>query len=334
LVGGDATQDITTAISGGKIGGLIKVRDSEMPAFQASLDQLTGVLRDQVNIIHNTGTATSVPQVLKGARSGMAGTDSITGAGTVDIALVDRVTGNLVSKTTIDLSAPGLTLTNIMTQINGLDAVASLDANGVMSIRANNAAQGVAIASSSPAPAYINSGAQNYGFSHYFGLNDFFVTGNVLTGVSPGISSRLAVRPEIVNNMTRLANTNLDITQPIGARVVTSGGNTTLQSLAEIFSAKAIFAAAGKIPALQISLNDYATSIIQYTADEAGFLEQNYDHQTALYDLSLKGLDTLRGVNLQEEIMNLMQWQRQMKVCTQLIMTAQDMLQDLLKMNR
>lgn len=56
---GDGTQ---AAITGGKIGALYQLRDTELPAYQAQLDQLAGALATAVNGLHATGvTMTNTP---------------------------------------------------------------------------------------------------------------------------------------------------------------------------------------------------------------------------------------------------------------------------------
>lgn len=332
LIDGDPARDLTTFISGGRLGGLLQTRDTEMPAMQKALDELTSVLSFEVNKTHNLGTASSVPQTLTGTRSGLTNGDVIVGAGSVKIAIVERSTGNLMEETTIDLSTIG-SLGAINAQINTLGAVASLDANGVLQITANNAAYGIAIAPTT-AVATINSGGTDFGFSHYFGLNDFFVNGPVAPGTNNGISSQLSVRSAIVADVSRIANTTLDVTGAVGARVVTSGGPETLIAMTKLFSATANFAAAGKIPGLQTSMNEYTAAIIQFTTDTGRHFEQSYQGELTNYSFSEKTLENIRGVSTQEEIVNLMKWQRQQKVCTELIITAQEMLDDLLRIKR
>jgi len=54
--------DITSQITGGRIGGLLSVRDSVIPGYQANLDQLAFDFAGQVNALHQTGfDATGAP---------------------------------------------------------------------------------------------------------------------------------------------------------------------------------------------------------------------------------------------------------------------------------
>ena len=62
-------QDITNSIRDGEIKGLIEIRDVTLPSLQSQLDELAGVLKNQINIIHNQGTAyPNTPSSLTGTR--------------------------------------------------------------------------------------------------------------------------------------------------------------------------------------------------------------------------------------------------------------------------
>lgn len=49
------SQDITDAVTGGSLGGLIQIRDQEIPAVQSSLDQLAAGLATNINAANNQG---------------------------------------------------------------------------------------------------------------------------------------------------------------------------------------------------------------------------------------------------------------------------------------
>ena len=91
--GADVTTDITAEISGGRVGGLLRVRDSMVPTYQQQLDQLaSGVVAD-VNALTsggfdldgNAGQALFNPI---GAVAGAAGLVSVNGAVAANLRLV------------------------------------------------------------------------------------------------------------------------------------------------------------------------------------------------------------------------------------------------------
>ena len=65
--------DITTTISSGRIAGLIEMRDKALPELTAEIDRLAGVLRDDINAIHNDGVGVPVRRSLTGTQAFPAG---------------------------------------------------------------------------------------------------------------------------------------------------------------------------------------------------------------------------------------------------------------------
>lgn len=156
--------DITSEITGGNIGGLINVRDNIAPNLSSQLDRLTGVITDQMNALHNDGSAFPPPNGLTGSHNFVGG-DTLVASGNIRIAVTDS-SGKYVDDGTsnpdfrnIDLSkltaAVGGTLTvqNVVDAINGgviagfpgvPGVTASLN-SGNLVIKANNPANGVII---------------------------------------------------------------------------------------------------------------------------------------------------------------------------------------------
>ncbi|MBP6985243.1 MAG: flagellar hook-associated protein FlgK [Alphaproteobacteria bacterium] len=337
LINGDINQDITTKITEGRIGALLQSRDKEMPALQSVLDQLTGTIRDEINAIHNRGTSSMVPNKLVGTKNGLTTADALNGGtGGVKIAVIDRTTGMLVQEVTLANLSTYATIGDLLTAINPLGGAgtASLDANGALQIQATNANHGIAIGSTTVPEGSFTSGTKSLGFSHYFGLNDFFVTGDTLLGSTPGIANSLKVRSEISTDVTRLANTTLDVTGALNTRVVSSGNGNNFLAMQDLFLKPIAFAASGKLPSLLMPITNYASTILQFTVDQGRHIKNTYEGKNEIFQISQKSLQSIRGVNMQEEMMALMLWQRQQKICTEVILAAQSMMDDLLRMRR
>ena len=76
----DAQQNatvITSAVSGGELGGELEVRDETIVAYQEQLDELAAALMDAVNTLHTTGYDLE----------GTAGVSFFTGTGAADMAV-------------------------------------------------------------------------------------------------------------------------------------------------------------------------------------------------------------------------------------------------------
>jgi flagellar hook-associated protein 1 len=176
----NGTNDITNVILDGKLKAGIDLRDNILPNFQAELDRLSDVLTTQLNSAHNKGTAFPPPISLTGTQP-VAAADAFTATGNVRISILNQITGAVVESVDINLGglAATATVADVVTAINaGLTGTpASINANGQLVLQALTAGQGVAI--NERDSAVTVAGGQTRGFSHYFGLNDFFdVTAN------------------------------------------------------------------------------------------------------------------------------------------------------------
>ncbi|MEM6832483.1 MAG: flagellar hook-associated protein FlgK [Pseudomonadota bacterium] len=172
-----STRDIDDSLGGGRLQGLLDVRDSELPAIADSLGELAQVFSDQINALHNTNASVPAPNLLSGRATALQGTDLARLTGIADFAVVDS-SGTLLSTATIDFDAlgPAATMTDVVNAINaGMAgfATASLASDGSLSIAATNLNNGVVIAGDPANPA----ARAGRGFSHFFGLNDLISTG-------------------------------------------------------------------------------------------------------------------------------------------------------------
>ncbi|MDC0345022.1 hypothetical protein OAN22_02610 [Alphaproteobacteria bacterium] len=238
--GSDATTTLL-ASKKGRLSGLLEVRDDVMVKFQEQLDQLAETLRDQLNNLHNEGTPYPPTTSLTGTRtfSGDPATelDFQNGSGLVHFVRMDNSTGAsntgdaTISKyrvrntIAVDLGAMtysvdggaaaaigGTSLQsfvdamNTQTPTTGLTFAINPTSKSLSITAATNAYVGVVQDKDTPGKVEImdtNSGLNtpNQGFSHLFGLNDFFQTPGTHAGDSKtGLSETLVVKPEIVSN--------------------------------------------------------------------------------------------------------------------------------------
>ncbi|MGB0671882.1 MAG: flagellar hook-associated protein FlgK, partial [Rhodospirillales bacterium] len=97
------SNDMTTEIRGGKLAGLIDLRDDVLPDLQYQIDELATELRDAINQVHNRGTAFPGLTSYSGTREFVdSGTSTITWGGTTDTRLVvTDASGDQVGTTTM-----------------------------------------------------------------------------------------------------------------------------------------------------------------------------------------------------------------------------------------
>lgn len=163
-------RDYDASISSGSLRGLLDLRDVQLRDYALSVGELGANLMDQFNAVHNTLSAVPAPNVLVGGQTAVAGTNPPNFTGIVTFAITDA-SNNLVAKHTVDFDgAPPATFNALITQVNaGLAGAGTLSlVNGVMTMTATNATDGVVISDDLVAP----SDRGGRGFSHYFGMND------------------------------------------------------------------------------------------------------------------------------------------------------------------
>ena len=171
LNGTAASDDITNEIASGKLKALIDMRDTQLPDMQSELDQLSQSLSNNINAVHNTGTAFPPPATLTGSQS-FNSSDVLSATGTVRVAIINQTDGSVVETQDIALGAL-TTVGAVVAAINGMtNASASLDSAGKVVINATTAGYGIAINEMDSAVTVV--GSQTRGLSNYLGLNDLF----------------------------------------------------------------------------------------------------------------------------------------------------------------
>ncbi|SFK43768.1 flagellar hook-associated protein 1 FlgK [Sphingomonas sp. NFR04] len=164
-------EKLDSAAVGGKLGGLLDLRDRTLPSFSEQLGVTFSGLSEALNAVSNEGTTVPPPASLNGRQSGLVGTDRLGFSGKATFSVASS-TGTMVAKTEIDFDAlgPGATVNDMVNAINaGLGGAATASfTNGVLSFTAAGAGNGVAISQSATSP----SSRAGIGVSQYFGMND------------------------------------------------------------------------------------------------------------------------------------------------------------------
>ena len=163
-------EKIESSAVGGKLGGLIDLRDRSLPAFKDQVGTLFQGLAETLNAASNGATAVPAPASLNGGNTGLVGSDRLGFTGTATFAVTNSA-GKLVAKTDIDFSAlpAGATIDDAVAAINsGLGGAATASfANGKLTIQASGSGNGIVVAQGTPP-----SDRAGVGISQFFGLND------------------------------------------------------------------------------------------------------------------------------------------------------------------
>lgn len=110
-----------------------------------------------------------------------------------------------------------------------------------------------------------------------------------------------------------------------GEYMLSVGDDTTAEAMANIFTTVNTFETSGGIGGTDMTFENYGASIISLNASLAGTTESNKDYQESLRDsLELKS-DSVRGVNLDEEMSNLIVFEQSYSAAARIITVIQNM---------
>ena len=323
---------ITSRITGGQLAGLLATRDSVLPAVDDQLQELAAGLRFALNAAHNDGSAVPPPSQLAGTRTDLSDFAGATRSGTATIAVIDRTDGSTQLAFQVDVGAAA-DETALAAQINaslGAFGSAAIGTDGNLEITLADSGQGLAVAEGDSSITVADAAGRDrdYGFAHYFGLNDLMVQDG-------GHPSDLAVRADLRADPSLLSTARLDVlTSPLTATLGGAGDNRAAQALAQALSDAQPVIARGGLPAKQVSLAGYAGDIIAHSATLADSAEQAATRDRALADALQQRAADASGVNIDEEMANLVQLQQAYAASARMIAATNDLFNELLDMVR
>lgn len=309
--------DITGSSLGGSLGALVQLRDSDLPAQQAALDELATSLIDTLNGIQNQGTSYPAPQTLTGTETVSAGDALKVTSGTLRVAVTDS-SGTAAEVLDIDLSTMS-TLQDVVDAINTMsNASASISADGKLVISADSSSNGIALGGDA------NDGTTG-AFSDAYGLND------LLTGTG---ASDIEVAARISADSSLLATGALSSASGLtaGDTALTSGEGSIASALSAAFSTSRSFDAAGGLSARSTTFAGYAGAVIQGAATLAETAASALESQET-YTSSLETTFSSRsGVNVDEETAAISTLQSAYEAAAAVMKTLQEMFDTALDM--
>ena len=309
----DGTNDITSTITNGEIGGLVTLRDETLPAAQDELDALASKLISSVNSAVADGSSVPAPDSLTGTTD-LDSLSSFSASGTVRVALVDE-DGNLTSYSDLDLSSYS-SVDDLVSALDAIDGVsASVNSDGTLTISSDTDGSGVAIGA-------LDSAINGQSFSSFFGFNAVF------TGSS---ASDIAVSSSLIADSGALAVGTLDTdTTSAGETVLTSGSSTVADALNSALTTSYSYTAVGSIGTMSGTLTDYASRVVSAFASRASTAEDAETTAETLQSSLSSTIASQSGVNVDEETSKLEDYQTLYSAAAQIIQTAKEMFETLL----
>ncbi len=257
--------------------------------------------------------------------TGLSATDphGFTPGDQIKLRLTDANGGRL-RDVPVTVPAAG-TMQDLLTALNdpttgvGLYGAFGLDANGQMSFTAN-LGSGVSMSVLSDT---TERGAGGPSMTELFGL------GNAERG---GRASRYSLDPAILSDPTRLAMAKLDPTAALGASVLAQGDGRGGVGLAQAGDTTTGFAAVGGFGAATMTVNRYASEFGGHVGRKAGNAETALTSAQAVKDEADARRQSVEGVNLDEELVNMTTYQQAFNASARVITAAKDMYDALLGM--
>ncbi len=280
---------VTTRISGGKLGGLLALRDDSLSLLIDRYDRLAATVINEVNKVHasgygqdgSTGLNFFNPlQVTTGASSSNEG-GALIDAGSVYDATVltrDNYEIRFSSGTTYD--------------IYDVDLGSYVESGKTYTSSSNIYFEGIRVSISDG-----TSGPQ---------AGDVFTVSTRL-----GAARTMAVASELKNNVTKVA----------AGKTLSAGDNTNALALAELQNAAVLSQGTA-------TMGEYYNMLIGEFAAETKWLGDEYTQEEAVLRQLENQRESISGVSLDEELMKVLLYQQIFEASARLIAAAGDLLQE------
>jgi flagellar hook-associated protein 1 FlgK len=305
-LGGQGTLALTNGVLTftGAPGTGVAIKDGSPPSSRGgqSFAQFFGM---------NNLVTTSVPGQYN---TGLTTSDQSGFAGKVTLDLVGP-NNTTAGQYTLDFTAPplstsGATMGDVINQLNtGFSKFGtfSLDQNGALTFQTNSTYSGDTLEVSQDTSNRLATGMS---FSQLFGIGANFVA-NAAQGFQ--------VRSDISANPGLLALAQVDTTAATGTPALTSGDASGAIALQQVAQNTVSFPAAGGLPAAQSTLSNYVGIVLGTAAQQAAQAQTANTDQKTLQSTVQNQVDSVSGVNLDEEMSNMVVYQNAYTASAQMI---------------
>jgi flagellar hook-associated protein 1 FlgK len=243
------------------------------------------------------------------------------GAGTVALAMRGPG-GQVAGSYVLDFSTLGGTVADAVNALNanlGAYATFSLDANGALTATPTSAYAGFELHVTSDSTA---RGATGVSFSDFFGLGERHQLDHALN---------VAVVDGVRRDHTRLALATVDLGAAAGEPAIGVGDGSGALALQSVQSVSLGFSAAGDLSAVRTTLAGYAGQILAHSGQEAARSASLGADRDALKMEITARRSAATGVNLDEELSNMILFQNAYNAAARMITTANQMYDELLR---
>jgi flagellar hook-associated protein 1 FlgK len=257
--------------------------------------------------------------------TGLKATDNngFTAGGQVTFQMGDS-TGTPIGNVTFTVPAGQPTMQDLVNALNanpgGLGQYGSfnLTANGALVFTPSTPGTTLSVVSDN-----TQRGANGPSMSQLFGLG---------LAQQASVATAFQIRPDIAANPMNMALAQLDLSAAAGTPVVAIGDGSGATALANAGNVQTSFAAAGDLPAMTTTVSQYAANLGGDLGQRANAAASADTAATSLKSEAQTRLQSVEGVNLDEELVNLSTYQQAYSASARLIQASQNMIQTLLNM--
>lgn len=324
--------DNTNRLTGGKLAALYNVRDDNCGRYMDELDALSKSLIWETNRLYSQGAGLDKFSYAQGTysvyphaqniplgmpQSGLPFGGKLT-SGNVMFNIYDKATGDYISGGPLDFDAATPGIQNFDPSVHSLQDVATAINNTYPGQLKATILDNKLVIESDPAavpPVEFAVGTDTTGLMAGLGINTFF------TGSG---ASDIAVRDELHTNLNLLNAGAVN-----GAHEINSGDGSIAESIAAL-SEKAVTISTGWKTSDTQTLNEYYNSTVTSVGADTRTAQTNASYNIALANDLDEQQASLGGVNIDEEMANLIKFQHSYTAAAKLITTADEMLQTLL----
>lgn len=328
--------DNQNRLTGGKLAAYYNIRDDNCGRYMDELNAVASSLIWEVNRIHSQGTGLSmldyaqgqqkvedISQALGSAQAILPFSDKLQ-AGNVNFHFYDKTTGDYTSSGMLDFdpTTPGIqnfnpadhSLEDVRDAINNM---VDEDGNPLAPPPLNASIQdGKLIIETNPAAnVQFGMGTDSTGLMAALGINTFFSGDN---------ASNLAINSQMHNNPNLIASGQVN-----GQHQANPGDNATALAIGQLANKTVTISTLWKTVDNQ-SISQYYANLVTTVGADRRLSKTNAEYHGALTNDLAERTASVSGVNVDEEMSNLIKFQHSYTAAAKLITTADQMLQTLL----
>jgi flagellar hook-associated protein 1 FlgK len=315
-------EGASNRLSGGSLAGLTTSRDKYLGEAQERMDALAASLIWEVNYAHSQGAGLSHHQSLLGtyeaeytdralSESGLSFADRLT-SGNLSFALYDEATGEALGITDVDFSSvvatDGNTYSTFDPSVHSLENMRdAINATFPGQLTASITDGRLMLAAEDGYE--FESAGDSTGLLAGLGLNTFF-TGDDMESI--------AVNSDLLADSGRVNSGHVN-----GAGEINEGDNTTSTALAALRDTEINLSTTDW--SMQGSLSECLAALVSKVGGDTATAKTSFEVSFALAQDLYERQQSVAGVNLDEELVNLSKLQDAFEAASKLITTANEM---------